>query len=70
LRSDSEQLDQKSSEVAHNLRDLIDRVQLESRGIRVSLNLKRLIAEPIDTQDLKPRARSRSIKVSLPTAAP
>ena len=51
-KTKSEQLDQESSEVAHNLRDLIDRVQLESRGIRVSLNLKRLIAEPIDTQDL------------------
>jgi len=39
------------SEVADNLRELIDRVQLESGGIRVALNLKRLIAEPIDTRD-------------------
>jgi hypothetical protein len=33
------------AEVANHLRDLIDRVQLESGGIRVSLSLKRLIEE-------------------------
>jgi len=37
--------------VADNLRNLIDRVQLESDGIRVSLNLKRLIAETIDSRE-------------------
>jgi hypothetical protein len=36
------------AEIADNLRHLIDRVQLESGGIRVALNLKRRIAEPID----------------------
>ena len=50
-RTKSGQLERKSSEVANSLRDLIDRVQLESRGIRVSLNLKRLIADPIETRD-------------------
>ena len=36
------------AEIADNLRHLIDRVQLESGGIRVAFNLKRWIAEPID----------------------
>jgi len=42
-----------SSELAANLRNLIDRVQLDRGGIRVSLNLKRLIAEPIDSRDAR-----------------
>ena len=37
-KTKSEQLEH-SSEVAHSLRNLIDRIQLESGGIRVSLNL-------------------------------
>lgn len=64
-KTKSQQLDQKSSEVAHNLRDLIDRVRLESRGIRVSLNLKRLIAEPIDTEDLASLTMNRLIPMEI-----
>jgi site-specific DNA recombinase len=51
--------------VADNLRDLIDRVQLESGGIRVSLNLKRLIAEPIDTQDPAMLTMTRFIQMEM-----
>jgi site-specific DNA recombinase len=38
----------READVADHLRHLIDRVKLERGGIRVSLNLKRLIAEPIE----------------------
>ena len=57
LQSALDAADRKSKQLAHdaevadNLRDLIDRVQLEGGGTRVSLNLKRLIAEPIDTAE-------------------
>jgi site-specific DNA recombinase len=64
-KTKSEQLDQKSSEVAHNLRDLIDRVQLESQGIRVSLNLKRLIAEPINTGEPASLIMTRLIPLEI-----
>ncbi len=37
------------AENADNRRHLIDRAQLGSGGIRVALNLKRRIAEPIDS---------------------
>ena len=36
------------AEIADNLSHSIDRVQLESGGIRAALNLKRRIAEPSD----------------------
>ncbi len=36
------------AEIADELRHLIDRIRLESGGIRVALNPKRRIAEPID----------------------
>ena len=53
------------AEVADHLRHLIDRVQLERGGIRVSLNLKRLIAEPIDTQDLASLTMTRFIPMEM-----
>ena len=53
------------AEVADHLRDLIDRVQLESGGIRVSLNLKRLIAEPIDTQHSASLTMTRLIPMEM-----
>ena len=53
------------AEVADNLRNLIDRVQLESGGIRVSLNLKRLIAEPIDTGDPAGLTMTRFIPIEM-----
>jgi site-specific DNA recombinase len=53
------------AEVADNLRDLIDRVQLENSGIRVSLNLKRLIAQPIDTRDPASLTMTRSISIEM-----
>jgi site-specific DNA recombinase len=52
-------------QVAHELRDLIDRVQLEGGGIRVSLNLKRLIAEPIDTGDPTSLTMTRFIPMEI-----
>jgi site-specific DNA recombinase len=53
------------AEVADNLRNLIARVQLESAGIRVSLNLKRLIAEPIDTRDPASLTMTRFIPIEM-----
>ena len=53
------------AEVADHLRDLIDRVQLESGGIRVSLNLKRLIAEPIDTGEPTSLMMTRFIPIEM-----
>ena len=53
------------AEVADNLRELIDRVQLERGGIRVSLNLKRLIAEPIDTGDPASLTMTRFIPIEM-----
>ena len=53
------------AEVADNLRDVIDRVQLESGGIRVSLNLKRLIAEPIDSGEPTSLTMTRFIPVEM-----
>jgi site-specific DNA recombinase len=53
------------AEIADNLRNLIDRVQLESGGIRVSLNLKRLIAEPIDTGDPAGLTMTRFIPIEM-----
>jgi hypothetical protein len=60
----SKQLAQ-DAEVADHLRNLIDRVQLESSGIRVSLNLKRLIAEPIDTRDPASLTITRFIPIEM-----
>ena len=53
------------AEVADSLRNLIDRVQLESGGIRVSLNLKRLIAEPIDAGDSTSLTMTRFIPMEM-----
>ena len=62
------------AEVADNLCNLIDRVQLESGGIRVSLNLKRLIADPIETRDaakltmtrfVPPEMKRRGVEIRL-----
>jgi site-specific DNA recombinase len=53
------------AEVADHLRNLVARVQLESGGIRVSLNLKRLIAEPIDTQDSASLTMTRFIPMEM-----
>jgi site-specific DNA recombinase len=53
------------AEVADHLRNLIDRVQLESGGIRLSLNLKRLIAEPIDTRDPTSLTMTRFIPIEM-----
>ena len=54
-----------NAEVADHLRNLIDRVQLESGGIRVSLNLERLIAEPIDTRDPAGLTMTRFIPIEM-----
>jgi len=64
-RTKSEQLEHKSSEVANGLRNLIDRVQLESGGIRVSLNLKRLLADPIETRDAASLTMTRFIPLEM-----
>src|SRR5208337_2184638 len=64
-KTKSEQLEHKSSEVAHSLRNLIDRIQLESGGIRVSLNLKRLIADPIDIRDAASLTMTRFIPLEM-----
>ena len=64
-RTKSEQLEHKSSEVANGLRNLIDRVQLESGGIRVSLNLKRLIADPIESRDAACLTMTRFIPLEM-----
>ena len=64
LRRKSKQLAH-DAEVADHLRDLIDRVQLESGGIRVSLNLKRLIAEPIDTGEPTSLTMTRFIPIEM-----
>ena len=53
------------AEVADNLRNLIDRVQLESGGIRVSLNLKRLIADPIETRDAANLTMTRFVPLEM-----
>jgi len=53
------------AEVADILRHLIDRAQLESGGIRVSLNLKRLIAEPLDARDAANLSMSRFIPMEM-----
>jgi site-specific DNA recombinase len=53
------------AEVADHLRDLIDRVQLGRGGIRVSLNLKRLIAEPIDTPHSASLTMTRLIPMEM-----
>jgi len=52
-------------EIADSLRDLIDRVQLERGGIRVALNVKRLIAEPIDNRDPASLTMTRFIPIEL-----
>jgi len=52
-------------EVSDNLRNLIDRVQLQSGGIRVSLNLERLIGEPIDTRDSASLTMTRFIPIQM-----
>ena len=64
-KTKGEQLEHESSGVAGSLRNLIDRVQLESRGIRVSLNLKRLIADPIDTRDPASLTMTRFIPTEM-----
>jgi site-specific DNA recombinase len=53
------------AEVADNLRNLIDRVQLERGGIRVALNIKRLIAEPIDSRDPASLTMTRFIPIEM-----
>ncbi len=53
------------AKVADNFRNLIDRVQLKRGGIRVSLNLKRLIAEPIDTRDPASLTMTRFIPMEM-----
>src|SRR5208282_3999669 len=53
------------AEVADNLRNLIDRVQLERGGVRVSLNLKRLIAEPIDALDSASLTMTRFVAMQM-----
>ena len=69
LQSALDAADRKSKQLAHDLevadhlRDLIARVQLESGGIRVSLNLKRLIAEPIDAAEPSSLTMTRFIPI-------
>ena len=53
------------AEVADNLRNLIDRVRLESAGIRVTLNLKRLIVEPVDIRDPASVTMTRFIPIEM-----
>jgi len=71
LQSALDAADRKSKQLAHDtevaeqLRDLIARVQLEPGGIRVSLNLKRLIAEPIDTPDSASLKMTRFIAMEM-----
>ncbi|HEY6342942.1 MAG TPA: recombinase family protein [Bryobacteraceae bacterium] len=55
----------RDAEVADHLRNLIDRVQLQRGGFRVSLNLRRLIAEPIDTRDPASFTITRFIPLEL-----
>ena len=52
-------------QVAEVVRDLIARVDLESGGIRVSLNLKKLMAEPIDTGDPASLTMTRFIPMEM-----
>src|SRR5208337_1748630 len=71
LQSALDAADRKSKQLAHDaevadhLRDLIDRVQLESGGVRVSLNVKRLIAEPIDTAEPASLTMTRFIPLEM-----
>src|SRR5271156_1978278 len=44
---------------------MIDRVQLESGGIRVSVNLKRLIADSIETRDAASLTMTRFIPMEM-----
>ena len=53
------------AEVGGQLRRLIERVQLERGGIRVSLNRKRLIAEPINTRDSASLTMTRFIPMEM-----
>ena len=55
----------RDAEVADHLRYLIARVQLEIGGIRVSLNLKRLIADPIETGDAACLTMTRFIPMEM-----
>ncbi len=64
-KAKSEQLEHKGSELASSLRNLIDRVQLESGGIRVSLNLKSLITDPIETRDAASLTMTRFIPMEM-----
>src|ERR1019366_2792813 len=50
-----------SSELADNLRNLIDRVQLERGGIRVSLNLRTLLVGEIDCRGAASLTMTRSV---------
>jgi site-specific DNA recombinase len=71
LQSALDEAERKSEQLAHDadvadhLRNLIDRVQLESGGIRVSLNLKRLIADPIETPDATCLTMTRFIPLEM-----
>jgi site-specific DNA recombinase len=71
LRSALDAAERKSKQLAHdaevadNLRNLIDRVQLERGGIRVALNIKRLIAEPIDSRDPASLTMTRFIPMEM-----
>ncbi|MGA7870678.1 MAG: recombinase family protein [Candidatus Binatus sp.] len=53
------------AEVADHLSNLIDRVQLGRGGIRVSLNLKRLITGPIETPDASSLTMTRFIPLEM-----
>jgi len=64
-KAKSAQLEHKGSELAGSLRNLIARVQLESGGIRVSLILKRLIADPIETRDAANLTMTRFIPMEM-----
>ena len=53
------------AEVADNIRNLIDRVQLGRGGIRVSLNLRRLRTGPIETPDASSLTMTRFIPLEM-----
>ena len=54
-----------SSELADNLRNLIDRVQLERGGIRVSLNLRTLLVGEIDCRGAASLTMTRSVALEM-----
>jgi hypothetical protein len=54
-----------SSELADNLRNLIDRVQLERGGIRVSLNLRTLLVGETDCRDAASLTMTRFMALEM-----